>query len=69
MPLVDAWSHADVDRVMDAESALEPLKDDRDKAHRAVNLGLSLSRVIEDSAVEIEKRLEELRRGFQSPAP
>lgn len=68
MPFVDAWSHADVDQVMDTTSALEVLKDDRDNALRAVNLGRSLAGVIESSASEIERRLEELRKGFQARA-
>lgn len=66
MPFVDAWSHADVDQVMEASNAALVLKDDRDNALRAVSLGLSLARVIESSASEIERRLEELRRGFQA---
>ena len=66
MPFVDAWSHTDVDRVVEESAAGQTSRDDRENARRSVALELALGRVIEDAAAEIEQRLETLERGFRT---
>lgn len=68
MPFVDAWTHAEIDRVVDAHGALENPKDDQGSARRAVSLELSLGAVIEQGAMELQQRLQKLGEGFR-PAP
>jgi len=67
MPFVDAWTHAEVDRVVEAHGALEDVKDDQGSARRAVSLELSLGRVIEQGAAELEQKLVQLGQGFRTP--
>jgi hypothetical protein len=69
MPFVDAWTHAEIDRVVEAHGSLEDVKDDQGSARRAVSLELSLGTVIEQGAGEIERQLMELGQGFRKKAP
>jgi hypothetical protein len=73
MPLVDAWSHAEIDRVVEASGSTETMKDDRDSALRSVSLELSLGRVIENAASEILAEFVRLGASFRDlaspPAP
>jgi len=68
MPFVDAWTHAEIDRVVEAHGALENVKDDQDSARRSVSLELSLGSVIEQGAAELEQKLLELAAGFRKPS-
>jgi Protein of unknown function DUF115 len=65
MPFVDAWTHAEIDRVVEAGGALENVKDDHDSAVRSVSLELSLGSVIEQGAGELESQLLKLAEGFR----
>jgi len=65
MPFVDAWTHAELDRVTQAHGALEDLKDDQGSARRAVSLELSLGAVIEQGAGELQQRLQKLGESFR----
>jgi Protein of unknown function DUF115 len=67
MPFVDAWSHSDIDRVVEASGAMTALRDDHDSARRSLALELSVARVIEDAAGELESELTRLSRGFTEP--
>jgi len=70
MPFVDAWMHAEIDRVVQAHGALEDPKDDQGSARRAVSLELSLASVIEQGAAELERELSRLAAEFrQTPRP
>ena len=69
MPFVDAWTHAEIDRVMDASGSVEEVRDDQRSALRSVSLELSLGAVIEKGAGEIEQRLLELGRSFRASSP
>jgi len=68
MPFVDAWMHAEIDRVVQAHGALEDPKDDQGSARRAVSLELSLGSVIEEGAAELERELVKLAAGFHRTA-
>lgn len=68
MPFIDAWTHADIDRVVEAHGSIENLKDDRDSARRSVSLELSLGAVIERGAGELERQLLKLAEGFRQPS-
>ncbi len=67
MPFVDAWTHAEIDRVVEACGSLETVKDDQDTAQRSVSLELSLGAVIERGAGELERQLMKLGEGFRAP--
>ncbi len=60
MPFVDAWSHAEIDRVLDERGPGETVRDDHDSARRAISLEVSLAGVIEDCAGEVERELAQL---------
>jgi hypothetical protein len=66
MPFVDAWSHAEVDRVVELSGSAQTLKDDRDRARRSVSLEMAIGQVIEDAAREIEHALETLSSKFRA---
>ena len=68
MPFVDAWSHAEIDRVVDVSGSAHTLRDDRDRARRSVSLEMAIGRVIEDAASEIEQELAQLSDKFALPA-
>jgi hypothetical protein len=68
MPFVDAWSHAEVDRVVEASGSTESLRDDHDSARRAISLELSLAHVIEDCAGEVEDELNALGQRLTATA-
>ena len=67
MPFIDAWTHAEIDRVVEAHGSVEDVKDDHDSARRAVSLELSLGAVIEQGAGELERKLLDLAEGFREP--
>ncbi len=67
MPFVDAWTHADVQRVLDANGFASGVRDDHDSARQAVSLERSLAGVIEDGASEIEQQLCQLAERFGTP--
>jgi hypothetical protein len=67
MPFVDAWSHADIDQVVELSGAQPALKGDRESALRSVSLELSIGRVIEDAASAIERQLTALSADFRAP--
>ncbi|MEI9936924.1 MAG: 6-hydroxymethylpterin diphosphokinase MptE-like protein [Pseudomonadota bacterium] len=69
MPFVDAWTHAEIDRVVEASGSLESVKDDQDSAERSVSLELSLGAVIEQGAAELERQLMKLGAGFRPTPP
>jgi len=69
MPFVDAWTHAEIDRAVDASGSLENAKDDQDSARRSVSLELSLGSVIEQGAGEIERQLMKLGESFREVPP
>ena len=70
MPFVDAWSHADIDRVVGESESLGPIKDDQDNARRAVSLELAIARAIEDGAIELQNELGKLGATFRAgPEP
>lgn len=66
MPFVDAWTHAEIARVVEAHGALEDVKDDQGSARRAVSLELSLGAVIEEGAAELRGQLLKLAEGFRN---
>ncbi len=68
MPFVDAWSHAEIDRVVGDSESLEPVKDDKDNARRSVSLELAIARVIEDGATELGSELTRLGARFRDPS-
>ena len=68
MPFVDAWTHAEIDRVVEAHGSIEEVKDDHDSARRSVSLELSLGAVIEQGAGELERQLLKLAEGFREPS-
>ena len=63
MPFVDAWSHAEIDRVVSAGGPRA--KDEKDSAIHAVTLEVSIARVIESSAKEIQTELTRLEHTFR----
>ena len=65
MPFVDAWSHADIDRVVELSGLSQVLKDDRDRARCSISLEMAIGQVIEDAAGEIEHALARLSAQFQ----
>ena len=65
MPFVDAWAHADIDRVVAASGPLS--RDDQASALQSVTLELSIARIIEQAAREIETDLNRLASGFLTP--
>jgi hypothetical protein len=69
MPFVDAWSHAEIDRVVGESEALQPVKDDQDNARRSVSLELAIARVIENGAIELERELGKLGASFRPTSP
>jgi hypothetical protein len=69
MPFVDAWTHAEIDRVLETTSSLESVKDDHDSAMRSVSLELSLASVIEQGAGQLERELVRLAEGFRRSPP
>jgi len=66
MPFVDAWSHAEIDRVVELSGSADTLKDDRDRARRSVSLEMAIGRVIEDAAGEIERALARLSQKLEA---
>jgi hypothetical protein len=64
MPFVDAWTHAEIDRAVEASGSLSDVRDDHDSARRSVSLELSLGSVIERGAGELERQLRELGESF-----
>ena len=64
MPFVDAWAHAEIDRVV---AASPKSRDDKDSALHAVTLELSMARIIEASAKELETELGRLETTFRVP--
>ena len=69
MPFVDAWTHAEIDRVVEISASLEPVRDDQDSALRAVSLELSLGSVIEQGAGELEQQLKQMSERFRQAPP
>jgi hypothetical protein len=69
MPFVDAWSHAEIDRVVGDSESLGSVKDDQDSARRSVSLELAIARVIEEGATELQAELVKLSAGFQTASP
>jgi len=69
MPFVDAWSHAEIDRVVGDSEALGAIKDDFDSARRSVSLELAIARVIEEGAGELHAELARLSAGFRAASP
>jgi hypothetical protein len=69
MPFVDAWSHAEIDRVVGDSESLGAIKDDRDSARRSVSLELAIARVIEAGATELQGELGKLSAGFRAAGP
>ncbi len=67
MPFVDAWAHAEIDRVVGDSESLGSVRDDQDKARRSVALELAIARVIEDGAIELEHELGKLSAHFRAP--
>ncbi|HEY0464302.1 MAG TPA: 6-hydroxymethylpterin diphosphokinase MptE-like protein [Polyangiaceae bacterium] len=66
MPFVDAWSHAEIDRVIEVSGSAQTLKDDRDRARRSVALEMAIGGVIEQAAGEIADALDTLSLKFQT---
>jgi hypothetical protein len=64
MPFVDAWTHAEIDHVVEANASLAHVRDDQDSARRSVSLELSLGSVIEHGAAELERELTRLAHDF-----
>ena len=64
MPFVDAWSRANLDRVLDAASSGPTLHDERDSARRSVSTELSIAGVLEDAATDLERALAALAEEF-----
>jgi hypothetical protein len=64
MPFVDAWSHAEIDRVIEVSGSAHMVKDDRDRARHSVALEMAIGRVIEDAASELEQEFEKLSTKF-----
>ncbi len=69
MPFVDAWSRANLDRVLEASSSGPTLHDEQESARRAVSTEMSIAGVIEDGAFELERELAALAERFGSPSP
>jgi len=67
MPFVDAWSHAEIDRVVELSGSAHTLKDDRDRARRSIALEMAIGRVIEDAGGELEHALSKLSLEFAVP--
>jgi Protein of unknown function DUF115 len=67
MPFVDSWTHADVQRVAEANALNAKARDNRDSARSSVSLELSLARVIEDGASELEQQLCTMAEQFGTP--
>jgi hypothetical protein len=67
MPFVDSWIHADVQRVAEANDLKANGRDNKDSAQSSVSLELSLARVIEDGASELEQRLRAMAEQFGTP--
>jgi hypothetical protein len=67
MPFIDSWTHADVQRVAEANALNAKARDNRDSARSSVSHELSLARVIEDGASEIEQELCAMAEQFGSP--
>ncbi|MEO8905630.1 MAG: 6-hydroxymethylpterin diphosphokinase MptE-like protein [Polyangiaceae bacterium] len=58
MPFIDCWANADIDAVVEASSSSEvKLADDYDSARRSVALEVSIARVIEEGAGDVEREL------------
>jgi hypothetical protein len=61
-PLIDAWSHAEVDELLarrDAATSAGP-SDARSKAQSAITLGTSVAEAIESASLELENTLNNL---------
>jgi hypothetical protein len=65
-PLVDAWAHAAIERVMAAEQATTEGQSARQEAELALERGARIARAVETSSREIERALEALRTRLSS---